>query len=82
MASKYQGMKIDYRREVVGIKYIKDHTYYILKNIYNNQEIEIHNTTFRKIIKGETTVDNIIRIRIKKKENNYKKNYTFRSVPK
>lgn len=77
MASKYLGKQIDYRWKVVGTKQKKEHTYYVLKNIYNEQEIEIIESVFTNIIKEKTTIDKVIATRIRRDKTMKRKNIYF-----
>lgn len=77
MASKYLGKQIDYRWKVIGTRHKKEHTYYVLKNIYNEQEIEIIESVFANIIKEKTTIDKVIAIRIRRDKMMKRRNIYF-----
>ena len=55
----------------------KEHTYYVLKNIYNEQEIEIIKSVFTNIIKEKTTIDKVIATRIRRDKTMKRRNIYF-----
>ena len=66
MKSKYAGQIFEGRWKVLGAK----NSEYVLENIYNQNQIVIHNETMRKLVKGETTISNIISYRLYKSGGN------------
>ena len=76
MVKKYIGKIYEGRWKVIGFeKYDNSRAgHYILRNVYNQNEIIIRDATLRKIEKGETSVSRVIVHRIRnKKYYKYKK---------
>lgn len=65
--SKYIGMIIEERWKVLSSKPVPSHhTYYLLENIYNGQQIELGDSQLRAILTGKTTVSRTLYYRINK----------------
>lgn len=48
----------------------KTHTYYLVKNVYNDMELTLCDTTVRKILAGKSQVSKSLRWRIKNDKHN------------
>lgn len=79
MTSKYIGKIYDGRWEVIRFEKCGEEgkrvERFILKNIYNKEEIVINGGTIRRIDRGLTTVSSVICYRIKKSKDYRKSNW-------
>ena len=67
MSSKYVGMVLDAKWEVIASRHDKEanRMVYTLRNQFNNYEVDISDEMIRKIVEGKSSVSRIIAYRIK-----------------